>query len=116
MQLPNDAEGQHWGLTVDGQLVSVISLFSDGPVVQFRKFATDPAHQGQGYGSALLRQVLQLARQTGARQVWCHARQTAVGFYQKLGLAVAGEPFQRDGLAYVRMEVNWPVEAAYSIE
>jgi GNAT superfamily N-acetyltransferase len=107
VQLPHDDQGQHWGVVVDGQVVSVVSLFAEGGAVQFRKFATLPEHQGQGYGTLLLRHVMAQVEQRGAQVLWCHARSTATSFYQRLGFHPTGEPFARDGLAYVRMEVRW---------
>ena len=53
VQIPNDHEGKHYGLFVEQQLVSIISLFTDARSVQFRKFATLINFQGKGYGSAL---------------------------------------------------------------
>jgi GNAT superfamily N-acetyltransferase len=107
VQLPHDAQGAHWGLVVDGQVVAVVSLFAEGSAVQFRKFATLPEHQGRGYGTALLRHVMAETARQGASVLWCHARCTATSFYQRLGFRATGEPFARDGLEYVRMEVRW---------
>jgi GNAT superfamily N-acetyltransferase len=75
VQLPDDAAGQHFGAFVAGELVAVISLFvgTDG-VARFRKFATDPAWQGRGVGTALLRHLIAVAQAQGASQLWCDAR------------------------------------------
>ena len=104
VQLPEDAAGQHFGAFVEGALVAVISLFigADG-VARFRKFATEPAWQGRGLGTALLRHVIAQAQAQGASQLWCDARQRALPFYQRFGLAPVGEVFYKDEVPYVRL-------------
>ena len=104
VQLPDDAAGQHFGAFVAGALVAVISLFSgaDG-VARFRKFATEPAWQGRGVGTALLHHVIELARAQGASQLWCDARQNTLPFYERFGLAPEGAVFCKGEVAYVRL-------------
>ena len=104
VQLPDDAAGQHFGAFVGGALVAVISLFvgADG-VARFRKFATDPAWQGRGLGTALLRHVRAAARAQGARTLWCDARQSALPFYQRLGLVAEGAVFYKGDVPYLRL-------------
>ncbi|WP_460583500.1 GNAT family N-acetyltransferase [Hymenobacter arcticus] len=104
VQLPDDAAGQHFGAFVAGALVAVISLFveADG-VARFRKFATDPAWQRRGLGTALLRHVLAAARAQGAHTLWCDARQHTLPFYQRFGLAAEGAVFYKGNVPYLRM-------------
>ena len=104
VQLPDDAAGQHFGAVVGGAVVAVISLFvgADG-VARFRKFATYPAWQGRGLGTALLRHVLAAARAQGAHVLWCDARQNTLPFYQRFGLAPEGEVFHKGEVPYVRL-------------
>lgn len=104
VQLPDDAAGQHFGAFAHGALVAVISLFvsADG-VARFRKFATDPAWQGRGVGTALLRHLIGVARAQGASVLWCDARHHTLPFYQRFGLAPEGEVFYKGELPYVRL-------------
>jgi GNAT superfamily N-acetyltransferase len=104
VQLPEDADGLHFGAFVEGTLVAVISLFvgADG-VARFRKFATDPAWQGRGVGTALLHHVVAAAQARGASQLWCDARQHTLPFYQRFGLAPEGEVFYKGDVPYVRL-------------
>ena len=104
VQLPDDAAGQHFGAFVDGALVAVISLFveADG-VARFRKFATAPAWQGRGVGTALLLHLIGAAQAQGASVLWCDARQNTLPFYQRFGLAPEGEVFYKGDVPYVRL-------------
>jgi GNAT superfamily N-acetyltransferase len=101
VQLPEDALGQHYGLFIGQQLVSVVSLFVKGTSAQFRKFATLESEQGKGYGSQLLHRIFQEAKDQGMRQLWCNARIQKVGFYAKFGLKATEKTFTKGGINYV---------------
>ncbi len=111
VQLPEDAEGVHFGAFLGQELVAVVSLFRQGEQeAQFRKFATLQRYQGQGIGRQLLGHVFAHASSRQLTLVWCHARSSAAAFYQKLGMQVAGAPFVKNGGEYVRME-RWLTRA-----
>ncbi|KAI0005678.1 GCN5-like N-acetyltransferase [Xylariaceae sp. FL0662B] len=121
VKLPSDASGRHFGAfirlppttsTDDGsgssreELVSIISLFVDDEErgdARFRKFATAPAWQGRGVGSALLAYTIEAAASAGARRVWCDARQSALGFYRRFGMEAEGDVFWKGEVPYLRM-------------
>ncbi len=103
VKLKDDEQGIHYGGFVDNKLVSVVSLFCQEQEAQFRKFATCTAQQGKGYGTQLLKCVLAEVRHMGVKKIWCHARTDKVDFYQRFGLRVMGESFDRDGKTYVLM-------------
>ena len=107
VKVPDDDAGQHFGAFEAEQLVAVISLFvgPDG-TARFRKFATDPAWQGRGIGSALLRHTIAAATAQGAPALWCDARQTALAFYERFGMQPEGEVFFKGPVAYVRLRMN----------
>jgi GNAT superfamily N-acetyltransferase len=105
IKLPDDAEGIHLGLFDDNELVSVVSLFRRGDELQFRKFATETARQGKGYGAQLLAGLIDLARQQGLRRVWCNARRNAAGFYGRFGVRETEETIFKDGYDFVVMEL-----------
>ncbi|WP_209331258.1 GNAT family N-acetyltransferase [Lunatimonas salinarum] len=104
VRLDDDREGSHWGLFLDGTVMSVVSVFTNGKQAQFRKFATLKAHQGNGYGSLLLHHVLSGLREEGYVRIWCNARRSKAAFYEKFGLACTPEVFTKGGLDYVVME------------
>lgn len=109
VQLPDDAAGQHFGAVEQGRVVSVISLFiSPEGTARFRKFATDPAWQGRGIGSALLLHTIAAARSQGAHTLWCDARHSALAFYARFGLRPEGEVFYKGPIAYVRLQRALP--------
>ncbi|KGE13135.1 GNAT family N-acetyltransferase [Sphingobacterium deserti] len=105
VMITEDFEGFHFGAYHDNMLVGVISLFPDEDSFQFRKFAVQPHVQGQGIGRKLLKYVFSFAKTWDCQMIWCHARETAITFYEKSGMRVAGSAFSKNGIAYVRMEI-----------
>lgn len=106
VKLENDANGIHFGLFVADQLVSVVSLFNEGRIYQFRKFATLPGYQGKGYGSFLLQHLISYVSALGATMLWCNARSTAMPFYAKFGFAETDQRFSKSDLEFVIMQLQ----------
>ena len=107
VKLSNDKEGRHYGLFVAEVLVSIISLFNKNKSVQFRKFATLIEYQGKGYGSELLKFVIDLIEKEGHEKIWCNARINKTGYYTKFGLQETNTRFEKGGIEYVIMEMNY---------
>ncbi len=103
IKLKDDTLGRHFGLFIDEELVSVISIFVEADEVQFRKFATLENLQGKGYGTMLLQFVMQEAKKLGAKRLWCHARKNKIDFYKRFGLEESGETNSKDGFEYAIM-------------
>lgn len=61
-------------------------------------------YRGSGAGAALMATLHSVARTAGLRSVWCNAQVSALGFYERLGYRVAGEPFLEAGIEHRRME------------
>lgn len=103
VQLAEDEQGRHFGVYEGDRLVSIISLFIEGDEAQFRKFATHTDVQGKGYGSALLRYLVDEARKYGVQKLWCNARTEKAAFYEKAGFHKTDKTFIKDGQDYVIM-------------
>src|ERR1044072_5383329 len=104
VKLEDDERGMHLGLYDYGELVSVVSVFEREGSVQFRKFATKTNWQGKGYGSSLLKHVMDWAVRNGKKNIWCNARLSATGIYRKFGMQAVGMPWQKYGLDFIKME------------
>ena len=76
---------------------------------RLRGMATDPAVRGTGAGRALLIDGLFRLTDRGGDLVWCDARVTAVGFYERFGFTVVTEPFDKPGIGpHVGMVADVP--------
>ena len=60
---------------------------------QLRGMAVDEGLQGTGVGRVLLTAAVDRLRAQGADVLWANARDTALGFYQRLGWRVEGDGF-----------------------
>ena len=62
--------------------------------------------RGTGLGAKVVKAGIDACRNIlGRDKIYLEAQCYAIGFYQKCGLAVAGEEFLEDGIPHVRMEV-----------
>jgi predicted GNAT family N-acyltransferase len=102
--------------TADGGVAGVVRL-SPTPCPwrearaawQLRGMATDPAVRGAGVGRLLLDASLTLVAGRGGDLVWCDARTTAAGFYERAGFTVVAGPYDKPGIGpHVGMLVELP--------
>ncbi|MDN5202270.1 GNAT family N-acetyltransferase [Fulvivirgaceae bacterium BMA10] len=108
VRLVEDDQGIHFGLTDHDKLISVVSLFIKDNSAQFRKFATAKGEQGKGYGTILLRFVMDKVQDLNIDRIWCNAREERSVFYEKFGMKETNQRFVKGGLKYVIMEKNFP--------
>ncbi|MBC8140999.1 MAG: GNAT family N-acetyltransferase, partial [Armatimonadetes bacterium] len=92
---PGDAQAVHIGAFTDsGELSGCASLFhQEGDAIQLRGMGTSDAVRGTGAGLAIVRFVEGYAREQRATRLWCNARATAVGFYERCGWTKEGDEF-----------------------
>lgn len=105
VKIPNDSEGVHFGLFVESQLIAVVSLFVTAQGVQFRKLATETDYQGLGFGSAIMRHVIDWAKSQGHLRLWCNARAGKTSFYENFGMTKTDVTYEKGGLSFVVMEL-----------
>lgn len=74
----------------DGRPVSTASLYLDGGVGHVFDVSTPDALRGRGYGTAMMRAVLENARSAGARRAGLHASQEGIGVYRRTGFVEVG--------------------------
>lgn len=102
-QVDGDEDALHFGGYLDKKLVCVASLFWEEPGIRLRKFATDPAFQGQGIGTKMLSHLLKEAQATGAETFWFDARESALPFYERNGYSPEGKRFFKGDIPYRRI-------------
>ncbi len=104
IKLAKDEMGLHFGLFYEEKLISVISLFVEKDNAQFRKFATEISEQGKGYGSILLNHIIEESIKNNVKNLWCNARMTALGFYQKFDFKAVSETWMENEIEYIKMQ------------
>ncbi len=97
---PGDAQAVHIGAFMDGELSGCASLFAPEPHgrIQLRGMATADAVRGTGAGLTIVRFAEAYAREQNAARLWCNARATAVGFYERCGWMKEGDEFDVAGI------------------
>lgn len=68
----------------------------DTPGIQLRGMAVDKTLQSRGVGALLLAAGIERARGLGATNVWARARDSALAFYERNGMLIAGGAFTDD--------------------
>ncbi|MDX5593435.1 GNAT family N-acetyltransferase [Pseudovibrio sp. SPO723] len=102
-RVSEDDTGLHFGAYYKSWLVGVASIFLNEGGARLRKFAVLTEYQGHGIGSTLVLYTIEQVEALGASEFWCDARQTAIPFYERFGMRVDSDPFDKRGVAYVRM-------------
>jgi predicted GNAT family N-acyltransferase len=92
--------------TTDGAVVGVVRFSPAScpwrPLAtaawQLRGMATDTTVRGSGAGRALLEDGLARVATRGGDLVWCDARTSAAGFYERMGFTVVTGEFDKPGI------------------
>ncbi|MFP9100440.1 GNAT family N-acetyltransferase [Flavobacterium sp. RHBU_24] len=90
----------HFGIYDADTLVGIVSiftaiheLFEQQNQYQIRGMAVLRQYQGKGLGELLVRHAEAYVVQNGGALLWCNAREKAIGFYEKVGYYIIGNPF-----------------------
>jgi predicted GNAT family N-acyltransferase len=96
---------RHFGLFSAEQILATVMIVpTDATVAKVRQMAVAFNYQGRGLGQQLLTAVEQRLFRDGIGHLYLHARDSAVGFYQRLGYSVVGDPFTEVGIPHRKME------------
>ena len=91
----------------DETILGCCMLVEESPkIVRLRQMAVLNDLQGKGIGRAIMHFSENLARDRGYKTLSMHARQNAIGFYEKMGYKVVGNAFTEVTLPHVVMEKN----------
>jgi GNAT superfamily N-acetyltransferase len=91
----------HLGVRADtGEIAAVASFSAEATphrpgrrAVRLRGMAVDWPAQHHGLGRLLVTTVVERLRDAGVEVLWCNARDSAAGFYARLGFVVVGDGF-----------------------
>lgn len=99
-----EGDARHLILLEGGEVTGCVLFHPDGQGGGrlFQMAVREDLHRG-GRGAALVRHLEAALRADGIRQVTLHARQAVSGFYEALGYAAYGEPYEEVGLPHVSM-------------
>lgn len=100
-----DEDAQFHFTIVEGAALfgCVVAKPLDRGVVKLRQMAVSPLRQRAGIGRQLIAHVENVLRERGFQHIELSARETALGFYEKLGYRSQGEFYSEQGIAHIRM-------------
>jgi len=109
--VPRELEWDDWdersdhAVALDAGLIAIgtARLLPDGRI---GRMAVLGHWRGRGVGAALLKALLQLARNRGMPEVILHAQTHAVGFYRRFGFSARGDEFIEAGIPHVEMSLK----------
>lgn len=78
----------------------------DMHTLRLRQMAVNNNLQGKGVGASIIAFTENIASDKGYRKIMMHARNTAVGFYERFGYRVIGSEFYEVNLPHFVMEKN----------
>ena len=76
----------------------------DERCVRLRQMAVQKNKQGMGIGESMMAFAENIARDRGYKVVMMHARDTAIGFYEKYGYKIKGDEFTEVNIKHHIME------------
>jgi len=91
----------------DDELLGCCMLTKIDPhTLQLRQMAVKDNLQRKGIGASIVSFAESIAKDKGYRRIIMHARDTAIGFYEKFGYKVKGDEFTEVNLPHHVMEKN----------
>ncbi len=76
----------------------------DKTTIKLRQMAVQNNLQGKGIGASIMNFAENVARDNGYRKLMMHARNNAVGFYEKFNFKVNGPQFTEVNIPHYKME------------
>ncbi|MEX0681104.1 MAG: GNAT family N-acetyltransferase [Balneolales bacterium] len=93
-ELINEKDSFHLACRMEGEIVAcVVFKPLSRTEIHMRQMAVRSGWQGSGLGSRLLDFAEDFVFRKGFREIVLHARETAIGFYKKLGYRIESDRF-----------------------
>lgn len=97
---------RHVAIVSNGSLIAYGRLTNLGEgTYQLSQIVVKPQEQGKGYGTMILKKLVELAESNGGEKIVLNARTTATRLYKKYGFTNNGEvfPSKSTGVPHVQM-------------
>ncbi|MFN0080992.1 MAG: GNAT family N-acetyltransferase [Ferruginibacter sp.] len=89
----------------DGEILGCCILAKiNEKTVRLRQMAVPDKLHGKGIGASIMQFAENLARDKGFKTITMHARDTAIGFYEKFGYQIKGDQFNEVNIPHHVME------------
>ncbi|MCD8528513.1 MAG: GNAT family N-acetyltransferase [Chitinophagales bacterium] len=100
-ELEQEDNQWHYGIFENKHAIACMILVpQQDQKIKMRQVCTQTNRQGQGYGKMLLDYCENDALKMGFTYIYCHARLSALPFYQKENYQIKGTQFEEVGLPH----------------
>jgi N-acetylglutamate synthase-like GNAT family acetyltransferase len=108
--LSDEINQSHFIALLNNRLIGCVIMVKnkENNIAKLRQMAILKEYEGMGIGSQLVRYFENEAEALGYSEIVLHARETAVGFYQKLGYQVFSEMFYEVNIPHFKMQKSLP--------
>ena len=93
----------HIGGYIEDELCATAMLVPQEQRVKMQRVAVRKDLQGKGIASAMMKFCEAYASEKGFKEIYCHARETAIPFYKKNQYLPEGEPFIETTIPHLKM-------------
>ncbi len=95
-----------FGIKVDSKWIGSCQyqLFPEKKTAKMRQVAILDSFQGKGYGKILISESEKSIKKLGINKITCHARVSAIPFYESLHYQCISEVFEEVSIPHKRME------------
>jgi len=97
---PTEDKSYHLVAVDEGQVVGCAIFIPEDKTGRICQMAVEPTHQKRGVGTTLMSRLEDRLKEEGFENAYLHARHYAVGFYERMGYTVEGEPFEEVGMEH----------------
>ena len=94
----------HLGAMRSDEVLAILSMYCSpkpedtADAWRIRGMASVPEIRGTGFGRKLVEVARDKSWNSMRAPIWCNARESAFGFYEKLGFVIEGEIFDIEGI------------------
>ena len=100
---PTEDQSYHLVAIDEGRVVGCAIFIPEGKTGRICQMAVVPFLQKKGLGAALMSRLEKRLRGEEFEDAYLHARHYAVGFYERMGYRIEGEPFEEVGMKHFVM-------------
>jgi predicted GNAT family N-acyltransferase len=105
LEYDHEEEAHHYLLSLGGKALATARWRETDNGIKLERFAVLPEFRNRGFGSIILKEVLNDVRQLG-KTVYLHSQLRAVPFYERHGFIKDGGIFYEAGIGHYYMKLR----------
>ncbi len=104
VEIQKESEELIFGIQVNNQWIGSCQYQIFNNEAKMRQVAILDAYKRKGYGKKMVIQSMEILKQKGIQKIYCHARTSAVPFYENLGFQTVSEAFLEVHIPHFKMQ------------